>query len=64
MATIIEFRTAAVGRQRPASSGCEVIIFPGIRYERWSETPAEDSDAVKPRKRRGSKPRDHLEIPD
>lgn len=31
-----ELRTGEVGERRPSSSA-EIILFPGIRYERWSD---------------------------
>lgn len=40
MATILEFRTHDEKRLRPGrrkSGSAEIVIFPGIRYERWRE---------------------------
>ena len=40
MATILTFRKVELRRHSGDPAGavsCEVIIFPGIRYERWSE---------------------------
>ncbi|MEZ5816287.1 MAG: hypothetical protein R3D44_04315 [Hyphomicrobiaceae bacterium] len=40
MATILEFRASDAGtkRSRHRSGGsAEIVIFPGIRYERWLE---------------------------
>ncbi len=40
MATILTFRKLELRRQSGDTTGavsCEVIIFPGIRYERWGE---------------------------
>jgi hypothetical protein len=40
MATILAFRKVELRRQGGDTAGavsCEVIIFPGIRYERWNE---------------------------
>jgi hypothetical protein len=41
MATILTFRTAEFrtneGTDRRASVSAEVILFPGIRYERWGD---------------------------
>lgn len=42
MATILNFRSAefrtGVGTSRREGDSAEVILFPGIRYERWKET--------------------------
>ena len=44
MATILEFRASqepskpAHGRRKRRSA--EIVIFPGVRYERWSDAPA------------------------
>jgi hypothetical protein len=48
MGKIVEFASHAMaqGPRRAARIGsqpCEIVIFPGIRYERW------DSQAVQPR---------------
>jgi len=63
MATILEFRaqdlkatTAAHRAERTGSA--EVVIFPGVRYERCGEPPP-----VKSRGRR-SRQRDRLELED
>ncbi len=60
MATILEFRATAkqnASGNTATRGGAEVIIFPGVRYERWEE-PA-------PQKRTRAKPkRDRMEIPD
>jgi hypothetical protein len=40
MATILTFRKVELRRHSGDTAGavsCEVIIFPGVRYERWSE---------------------------
>jgi hypothetical protein len=40
MATILEFRASderPPRRRRSESGPAEVVIFPGIRYERWRE---------------------------
>lgn len=61
MATIIEFRASssrtagAPPRGVRANSG-EVVIFPGVRYQRWS-----DESAVKPRGKK-TRRRDTLEF--
>jgi hypothetical protein len=62
MATILDFRSAAErprgrhGRVRSASSA-EVVLFPGVRYERWDDAPA-------PAKKRGRRSRDTIDIND
>jgi hypothetical protein len=42
MAKILNFRSAEFrageGTSRREGDSAEVILFPGIRYERWSET--------------------------
>jgi hypothetical protein len=39
MATILEFRASDVGgtakRARQRKRSAEIVIFPGVRYERW-----------------------------
>jgi hypothetical protein len=63
MATILEFRvsadpgtTTAECSQSAPRAACEIIVFPGVRYERWEEKPA------KPKRKSRQKPRDLLEI--
>ncbi len=49
MATILTFRKLELRRQGGDTAGavsCEVIIFPGIRYERWGEVRDEDQQAA------------------
>ena len=45
MATIVNFKPADSSSHRETvrreSSACEIILFPGVRYERWAETHAE-----------------------
>ena len=63
MATILEFRThpRLAGLQHMASRAhstpAEIVFFPGVRYERWDDSPAETSG-----KRPGR--RDKLELQD
>ena len=49
MAEILEFRTAMSFQRATsgngAAEGCEVIIFPGVRYERWDDAATEALDA-------------------
>ena len=73
MATILEFpleRAAARNKcdHEADAGGCaEIIIFPGVRIERWDE--AEVCSAQAPQRRRRRKRastirRDRLELPD
>jgi hypothetical protein len=66
MATILAFRKVELRRQGGDTAGavsCEVIIFPGIRYERWNDVGDADAQraalAEKPAARRR---RDVLEL--
>ena len=49
MATILEFRASsepkkpAGGRRKPRSA--EIVIFPGVRYERWTDENASGSSS-------------------
>lgn len=47
MASILKFIARDVGEQRrtrgSADGPCQIVIFPGVRYERWAE-----DDAPKP----------------
>ncbi len=36
------------------SESCEIILFPGVRYERWQE-PAQPAPEARKRKARGKK---------
>ena len=63
MATILTFRKVELQRLSGDTAGavsCEVIIFPGIRYERWSEVRNEDAPAAVAKVRRQA--RDVLEL--
>jgi hypothetical protein len=37
MATILSFRRRAQNESRAPAGPCQIIIFPGVRYERQSE---------------------------
>lgn len=68
MATILEFKQyeQRLDEERPAEAKVsgEIIIFPGVRRERHSETD-EVEEAPKQRKRERAKPkRDRIELPD
>ena len=63
MATILKFPkleqsavSSTSGQQTPARATCEIVMFPGVRYERWDEQP------VKAKRKSRQKPRDRLEI--
>jgi hypothetical protein len=59
MATILAFSAAKSSRSAPAvpaRTGAEILIFPGVRYERMQDSPA---PAAKP-----AHERDRLSIPD
>lgn len=43
------------------SESCEIILFPGVRYERWQEPP---QSAPQPRKRRTRDKKHELEPAD
>jgi len=61
MATILDFRS--VDRPRGRRGGgtqartAEVVLFPGVRYERWTET-------APTAKKRGRRTRDTIDIND
>lgn len=64
MADILDFRPAEgkLGRRAAGAAGaspCEIVIFPGVRYERW-ETATKD----KPKTGRKRVKRDTLELTD
>ena len=64
MADILDFRpTEGKTSRRPTkgapASSCEIVIFPGVRYERW-ETAAKE----KPKSPRKRFKRDTLELND
>lgn len=44
MATILEFRASQESEQKPKARrrrrSAEIVIFPGVRYERWVDEPA------------------------
>lgn len=66
MATILAFRTVASKREEmhagDQSASAEVILFPGVRYERWTELEAHaPRDAASVMRNRG-KQRDVLEL--
>ena len=51
MATILEFRASKEmpprkSRRRRSRRSAEIVIFPGIRYERWTETAQADQPAA------------------
>jgi hypothetical protein len=65
MASILEFRQPALGIRRTSTAGtpgasADIVLFPGVRYERWTEAPAETAAKSRRRARR----RDRLELDD
>ena len=60
MATILEFRAQShtASHSRRGCGPAEIVFFPGVRYERWGDTPP-----PKPRIRK-SRPRDTIELED
>jgi hypothetical protein len=62
MATILVLKSTNESRataSRPATSA-EIILFPGVRYERWQA--AADNAPKVPRKRRSRVKRDRMDI--
>ena len=57
MATIHEFRPSSRTGKSILPAGAQIIIFPGVRYERLTDTPAQPKRRRKPRVKR-----DHLRI--
>jgi hypothetical protein len=58
MAIIFEFKHAdppARDAQQRAQSACEIILFPGVRYERWADAPPAAPASTQIRKRRAKK---------
>jgi hypothetical protein len=66
MATILAFRRVELRRQGGDTAGavsCEVIIFPGIRYERWNDVRHDDAQqAAVAKKPSARQRRDVLEL--
>lgn len=64
MASILEFRQPAIGVRREsavraAGRSADIVLFPGVRYERWGDG---SSEPAKPRRR--ARRRDHLDLDD
>jgi hypothetical protein len=62
MASILEFRQPAlqsrqVTTKSDAAGSADIVLFPGVRYERWGE-----GEPAKPRRR--ARRRDHLDLDD
>jgi hypothetical protein len=69
MATILTFRPGEMRRDASglgsAATSAEVIVFPGVRYERWDEaSEARGQLAGATKKRSPSRQRDVLELAD
>jgi hypothetical protein len=65
MSSILEFRKPALSiRQVTATNGAtgsaDIVLFPGVRYERWAEAPPEPEAPRRSSRRR----RDHLDLDD
>lgn len=62
MASILEFRRSAIQVRtltvERANGSADIVLFPGVRYER-----AEDDTAAKSRRKRARR-RDHLDLDD
>ena len=65
MATILAFRKVELRRLSCDTAGavsCEVIIFPGIRYERWNNVGDDDAQLAVAKKPSARQRRDVLEL--
>lgn len=64
MAMIIDFKAGSAriggGGLRTAAGSAEIVLFPGVRYERMSDEPAAASKPAS----RSRKKRDKLELED
>jgi hypothetical protein len=62
MASILEFRKSLF-RSRPHAPGekasADIVLFPGVRYERWAEEPPQQ-----PQRSRRNRQRDRLDLDD
>ncbi len=66
MATILSFKAAERGMSslkhgRSALAGCEIVLFPGVRYE--YQAPPKSAEPAKP-KRKTPRKRDKLVLQD
>jgi hypothetical protein len=64
MASILEFRTPAlqcrqVNRNGMTAVTADIVLFPGVRYERWAE---DEPEAAKPKASR--RRHEHLTLDD
>jgi len=67
MAKILEFHcreTESEGAQKSGREGApaEVIVFPGVRYERWEQPDGEDAESGAENERTRAQERDRLEL--
>jgi hypothetical protein len=66
MATILTFRKLELRRHESGDTAgavsCEVIIFPGIRYERWNNVGDDDAQLAVAKKPSARQRRDVLEL--
>ena len=69
MADIVHFKPTDSSAQpapaRAGHAGCEIILFPGVRYERWADAPPPaQKSAAALRKSRAKKRELELELAD
>jgi hypothetical protein len=68
MSKILDFPKVTPQRPRQqaqsSASSAEIVIFPGVRYERWDAAPAEDAPFRRTRAQRARIARDRLELID
>jgi hypothetical protein len=61
MATIFNFKPAGQSARsvqgRPPQKVCEIILFPGVRYERWADVPPPEPQKVMPTRKPRAKKR-------
>jgi hypothetical protein len=61
MATIFNFKAADTSTRRGDSAAqnaqCEIILFPGVRYERWADAPPPEPQKLSEPKRSRAKKR-------
>jgi hypothetical protein len=54
MATIFNFKPVdqpvRSAERQPADRTCEIILFPGVRYERWADVPPPSLEKAEPQK--------------
>ncbi len=67
MATIFNFKPVELpvrsAQGQPADRICEIILFPGVRYERWADVPPPQPQKAMPARKPRAKKR-ALELAD